>query len=257
MSPFRIIILSLLSLALILLLYIVAYVIPERSAQYTHYQSSERASNIINRHNTHAARMDAISPVTEGSPLNTALRNAEQMRKKNDQALIEAEEQSIIAEGIRQEKLARLATEAEATKAAEVEKKEQNIIGNVNSYDPDWAVLYIRPRDGSVIDKGTRIAVQRNEGIVAEAIIEEFDQGTGLWSASVQPNTISASSAKIIPEVGDIVIIFAIECIRQNGLNLIPSDRQDGSPASAYSQPRQSSDLDSLPEIDIPFNPTR
>jgi len=267
MSPFRIILLSLLSLAIILLFYIIAYLIPNQRAQYIHYQSNERTASISNRHKLHEARMSAISSDVESSPLNKAIRNAEETKKKNDQALIEAEEQNLIAEAIRQERAARLAqvqldreTKQEAMKQKAMKQKamkQESIIGYVSSYDPNWAVLIFDPSGKSDLSKGTRIAVQRNAGIIVEASIEEFDQASGLWSASVHTNSVSKNSNNIIPVVGDIVIIFPLESSPPSKSLFLPHGQGNSNQATQFITPSQESILEALPEIDIPLKPTR
>lgn len=209
MNPFRIIILLLLTISLGMMGYIVLVVIPDRQTEYAQYQSTLQMARFNERNDAHQARMDQIAPRTEGGDLKTASDELAQAQLAREAALAEAEERNIIAAARAKEEQAA----AEAAAAAEREKKATQgfeMIGEVVSYDKEWATIIINPIQGAIITNGLRIAVMQQAGIICEATVDTKDEISGQIIATMQMSKIGNTEPKS-PAMGDKVIVSPFE----------------------------------------------
>lgn len=209
MNPFRIILLSLLSISLLLMLYVIFILVPERQAEYAQYQSTVQMTRYNELNEAHQARLEQIAPRTPSNQVETALNEVKESELKREAALADAEERRIIA-------LARAKEEQAIAEAKKAEEEEQakykgiEVIGQIVSYDAEWASLVIIPREGAIVNDGLCVAVMQQEGIICEAIIDGKDEPSGQYIASMRLDNIGNKSPKS-PQAGDKVIISPFE----------------------------------------------
>lgn len=209
MNPFRIIILVLLTLSLITMLYVIGIVIPEQQSEYKQYQSTLQMARFNERNEAHQAHLNRIAPLNEGGDVKAAIDEVKQAQLEREAALAEAEERNIIAAARDKEEKAA----AEAAAAAERERAAASafeIVGQVASYDKEWASILITPVEGAVINDGLRIAVMQQSGVICEAMVDGKDEPSGQIIASVLPGKIGNAEPKS-PVVGDKVIVSPFE----------------------------------------------
>ncbi len=252
MNPFRIIILSLLSISLLLLLYVIFILVPERQTEYAQYQSTVQMTRFTERQEAHQARMDQIAPLNKDQEITTAIDEVKEAELKREAALAEAEERNIIAQARAKEEqaLAEVKAAEEAKRAEEEKNTAQGfeVIGQITSYDQEWASLVIRPTEGAIITNGLRIAIMQQEGIVCEGMIDGKDEPSGQYIASLLPGKIGNSDPKP-PVIGDKVIVSPFESSKD-----IRTSTEDA-PAAQASPTGPAPQQQSLPEIDATLVP--
>ena len=250
MNPFRIAILILLSLSLGLLFYIVAFFIPQRQENFAHYQTTARVTEFELRNSEHEARMKAIA---SSSPLDEAKKHAEEAAKLRRAEIALAEERSVLASALKKEQEAKAApTPAVAPEPAA--EPVQVIIGEVVSYDPQWSSLMIKPNEGVTVEKGTRIAIRRNEGIIQEGNIDGKDQVSGQLAASLIPQSIGGNAEAYQVKIGDQVIISPFKSSQEllHGSSMSPGS---SSPQADYPKHPGTQGPSHLPDVAVPFTP--
>ncbi len=167
--------------------------------------------------------------------MNSALDEVKASDLKREAALAEAEERNIIALAQAKEEQAL----AEAKAAEEKEKAQQTeqgfeVIGQVSSYDANWASIIVKPADGAIITEGLRIAIMQQQGIICEALIDGKDEPSGQYMASILPGKIGNSEPQP-PVAGDKVIVSPFESSKDirtgSGTTPVaPASTQDGIP---------------------------
>lgn len=209
MNPFRIIILLLLSISLCMMCYIILVVIPDRQTEYAQYQSTLQLARFNERNDAHQARMNQIAPRTEAGDLKAASEEVAQAQLAREAALAEAEERNILAAARAKEEQAA----AEAAAAAEREKQASQgfeMIGEVASYDEEWATIIINPSAGAIVTAGLRIAIMQQAGIICEATVDTKDEISGQIIATMQTSKIGNTTPKS-PAIGDKVVVSPFE----------------------------------------------
>ncbi len=250
MNPFRIIILSLLSISLLLLLYVIFILVPERQTEYAQYQSTVQMTRFNERQEAHQVRMNQIAPLNNEQGIADAIDEVKESELKREAALAEAEERNIIAQARAKEEKAL----AEAKAAEEAKQAEKNtaqgfeIIGQISSYDQEWASLVIMPVEGAIITEGLRIAIMQQEGIICEAMVDGKDEPSGQFIASLLPGKIGNSEPKP-PVIGDKVIVSPFESSKDIRTSTEEAQAAPVSPTGPAAQQQ------SLPEIDATLVP--
>lgn len=249
MNPFRITLLVLLSLAVLIMLYVVGYVIPEQQATFQQYQNSVKMGELNKRGQMHQAALQRVSIEADKDELALAEADALSAARQQEEALAAAEEQRLIA-------LARQKAEQESNAAV----KAPVSLGYVDKYDAEWNSIFIIPQSPSSLTSGMKVAVMRNGGMVCEAIIESRDDETGQFTASAQENNLGVGSGKAatMPASGDDIVIspFAVQdsTFTAPSPALMPSTLptiqqqpvQPSAPSPLYDQ--------EIPEVEASFN---
>ncbi|MFI3243243.1 MAG: hypothetical protein R3Y56_03200 [Akkermansia sp.] len=252
MNPFRIIILTLLSISLLLMLYVIFILVPERQTEYAQYQSTVQMTRFTERQEAHEARMNQIAPLNKNQDITDAIDEVKESELKREAALADAEERKIIAEARAKEEqaLAQAKAAEDAKRAKEDANKAQGfeVIGQIASYDKEWASLVITPSEGALITEGLRIAIMQQEGIVCEAMVDGKDAPSGQYIASLLPGKIGNSDPKP-PVVGDKVIVSPFESSKDIRTST------DDAPAAPSTPNGPSAQQQSLPEIDATLVP--
>jgi len=258
MNGFRITILVLLCLAVGLMFYAVMVIVPGWQNQYSEYQASIKIAEYQQNNDHHRQRMEQFSPDAEAPEVTTARTMAEESARKDEKALNEAEESSVIAAARRKE-------EAALARQAEAEAEAPKPLGLVAAYNPEWNSLMIRPVAEVPMAMGFVVAVRRGGSIVCEAVIDGRDEESGQYSATVKAAELGAAAAeKKTPTVGDEVIETPFPSSQElrRGSDFLPPAAQQTSapsgnaaPAPLPSLPSETSGQESLPELDATLTP--
>ena len=206
MNGFRITLLVLLCLAIGLMFYVVACVIPAQQEAYQIYQTNRQIDqyNLLNEQ--HQARMKELAPENEADKVAAARQAAEKAQQERQQKITEAEEAGVLA-------AARRKQEAEMVQKADDELSAQAAIGLVTSYSKDWNSILFKPVTNSPITNGLIIAIRRDNNLVAEAEVDNIDTESGQVSAQLKPAEMG-DAATMTPEVGDQVVVSPYESSR-------------------------------------------
>ncbi len=184
--------------------YAVMVIVPGWQNQYGEYQASQKLAEYQRNNDYHRLRMEQFSPEAESPEVAQARAAAEESARKGEQALTEAEENSVIAAAKRKE-------EAAAAKEAETEVAAPKPLGLVAAFDAEWNVLMIKPVSDMPLNPGLVVAARRDGRIVCEAVIDSLDAESGQYSATLKVAdlgkvTTGASVAAQQPAVGDEII---------------------------------------------------
>lgn len=203
MNRFRITLLVFLFLALGVMFYAVTVVIPSQQRQYIQFQNEQRDHDLAQRSEDYR---NIIKPAfTKDSEQVAQIRAQVQKNDEaREQAINEAEENSIIAAARRKEEYAQ-------AKVAEEQATAPKPIGLVASYSPEWNAVMVKPVTSAPINIGVILAVRREGRILCELVVDNTDEESGQISASIKNSDITPSterSAKnTTPAVGDEVIV--------------------------------------------------
>lgn len=218
MNGFRVTILVLLCLAVGLMFYVVAYMIPQQQERYDAYQAAQSQDAYQQRKDEHQRRMEELDPEHESDAVAEARAAAEKAQQERLKKLTEAEESSVLADARRKQE------ETMAQKADE-EVDESRPIGLVTSYNQEWNSVLFKPVTQSPINIGLVVALRRDNNIVCEAEVDNVDQESGQVSAQIKQSHFSSAAdggavqdgllpEDKMPAVGDEVIITPFETVR-------------------------------------------
>lgn len=218
MNGFRVTILVLLCLAVGLMFYVVAYMIPQQQERYDAYQAAQSQDAYQQRKDEHQRRMQELDPEHESDTVAEARAAAEKAQQERLKKLTEAEESSVLADARRKQE------ETMAQKADE-EVDESRPIGLVTSYNQEWNSVLFKPVTQSPINIGLVVALRRDNNIVCEAEVDNVDQESGQVSAQIKQSKFSSAAdggavqdgllpEDKMPAVGDEVIITPFETVR-------------------------------------------
>lgn len=209
MNRFRVAVITLLLLAVGIMYYAVAVVVPRQQSRYDQYLGEQRERELAFRSEEYR-RMTAAPEVQEAQSVADARAKGEEAEAKRQQALREAEESNVIAEARRKE-------EAAVAEAAAADAAAPKPIGLVTSYSADWNALMINPVTDAPIALGTVVAVRRDNVIIGEAVVEAQDE-SGQLSATLKETDMAQSAAtaeRAKPQVGDQVILSPFPSSRE------------------------------------------
>lgn len=210
MNGFRITVLTLLCLSLAFMFYAVCFVVPSWQGEYNAYQASQRISEYEKKNDIHRQQMVTLDPSYDAPEVAAARKDVEEAARRDDQAVVDAEESNVLAAARRREEEARARAEAEAERDEAVSSA---TIGIVASYDADWQCIMIRPAVPEAFLPGAVLAVRRDKRVLCEAVVDSRDAESGQVSATVKlpappPGETEQGSlaANMQPAVGDEVI---------------------------------------------------
>lgn len=187
MNGFRITILTLLCLALGLMFYAVLVLVPSWQGEYNAYQADKRLSQYDRKSDIHRQQMVTYDPSFEAPEVQKARLAAEEAALINEKAVIEAEENNVIAAAIRQEETERARAEQEAAAAAAAEARNPTL-GTVLGFEREWQSVRINPREAALasFQRGAVLAVFRNAALLCEITVEHRDAESGQVIATVR-----------------------------------------------------------------------
>lgn len=223
MNGFRITLLVLLALALGLMFYVVAVLLPARQEQYELHLTTQKISEYEQRNAEHRARLEQFSEDAEAPEVASARNAAEESARKQEQELTEAEESSVLAAARRQEEARRAKQAAEqAAQAPSLDpavaaaNAKAEYIGKVMAYDPEWSFLMFSDEGKTPVAPDLIVAVRRGDYILCEAKVDNKDEESGQWCATVKTVVHDPSKGMPKPEndkpvVGDDVVVSPFE----------------------------------------------
>ena len=219
MNGFRITLLVLLALALGLMFYVVAVLLPARQEQYELHLTTQKISEYEQRNAEHRARLEQFAPDAESPEVASARSAAEESARKQEQELTEAEESSVLAAARRQEEARRAKQEAEAPQpdpAVAAANAQAEFIGKVVDFDPEWSFLIFSDEGKTPVAPELIVAVRRGDYIVCEAKVDNKDEESGHWCATVKTVVHDPSKGMPKPEnnqpiIGDDVVVSPFE----------------------------------------------
>lgn len=208
MNRFRVAVMTLLLLAVGIMYYAVAVVVPRQQSRYDQYLGEQRERELAFRSEEYR-KMTEAPEVQEAQSVADARAKGEEAEAKRQQALREAEESNVIAEARRKE-------EAAVAEAAAADAAAPKPIGLVTSYSADWNALMINPVTDAPIALGTVVAVRRDNVIIGEAVVEAQDE-SGQLSATLKETDMAqgAAAERAKPQVGDQVILSPFPSSRE------------------------------------------
>ena len=217
MNGFRVTILVLLCLAVGLMFYVVAYMIPAQQEAYEAYRAAESMDAYNQRAEEHRQRMQELDPDHESDAVAEARAAAEKAQQERLKKLTEAEESSVLADARRKQ-------EESMAKQTEVEVADSKPIGLVASYNQEWNSVLFKPVTKSPINVGLVVALRRDNNIICEAEVDNVDPESGQVSAQIKPSSFNNTAGGAVqdgilpeekmPAVGDEVIITPFETVR-------------------------------------------
>lgn len=247
MNGFRVTILTLLCLSVGLMFYAVLVLVPEWQGNYRAYESSKRIMQYDKKNDIHRRQMAVFDPNYESPEVEQARLGVEETERRSELTLNAAEENKVLESAKRREAEAR--AKAADDKAGGVSSA---TIGVVDSYDPEYEYIIIRPAVRAAFPIKAMLAVRRDKRIVCEAVVTRVDEETGYVVANVRfaqfataaDSGVDASSQ--VPAAGDEVIpspFLSVEELR----------RGEGAGASAMlpgaSDASDASDSDRIPPV--------
>lgn len=213
MNGFRITILTLLCASLGLMFYAVFFVVPDWQGEYNAYQASQRLKQFDHKSDLHRRQMTSYAPDYETPEVVKAREAAEEAAKKNEIAVLEAQEKEVIESALRQEEMRRVREEQQNAAARENAAKHPPL-GVVSSYDKTWNCVMVSPQAqaGSYYEPKSTLAIFRDGRFLCEIIVDSLDVQSGQVSATVRVpqgtigvNADGSLSAELEPRSGDIV----------------------------------------------------
>ncbi len=218
MNGFRVTILVLLCLAVGLMFYVVAYMIPQQQERYDQYKAEQSTEAYNQREAEHQKRMEELDPEHEADAVAEARAAAEKAQQERIKKLTEAEESSVLADARRKQ-------EESMAQQADEDVDDSKPIGLVTSYNQEWNSVLFKPVTQSPINVGLVVALRRDGNILCEAEVDNVDQESGQVSAQLKHSSFNADAQGgavqdgILPEdkmpaVGDEVIITPFETTR-------------------------------------------
>lgn len=213
MNAFRAIVLLLLVAVVGLMFYIVTVFLPDQQKRYDVYQAVSKQKEKDALQEAHENRLKALAADAESEQEAQARKEAESRAEQLKQQLNEAEEQSVIAAAKRKE-------EAAQARAAAAEANKPKALGAVSSFDAEWNALMFTPAPDAEVTVGMTIAVNREGKMVCEAVVDNRDEQSGQFSATVKPIKMSDNAGipaeNFIPRAGDGVIVSPLNAIDQS-----------------------------------------
>lgn len=243
MNGFRVAILVLLCLAVGLMFYAFAVLLPERQMQYEMYQTQLKINEYQMRQQEHDARMARLGAEVDAPEVAAARAAAAEEEKKNEADLTAAEESSVIASAKRKQEIEQAATAAE-------DAAKPSSLGTVTAYLEDCAVILFKPSGSIPANEGLNIAVRRDDYVVCEATVDGKDEESGQITAAVKPANFGGvqdptAEANRKPRPGDEVIVSPFMSGRDLRL-----ENMGGQPAGGADDKPQA-----LPEIEAMLTP--
>lgn len=208
MNGFRVTILVLLCLAVGLMFYAVAVLLPARQDQYELYQTQQKIQEYQQRDEAHRARMAQLQPEVDAPEVANARQAVESAAKEQEMKLTEAEEQSVIASAKRKQQIsaARKEVKAAAQDAAAV-----TALGTVAAFSKEWNSILFTLNGNQPVAEGLFVAVRRDgDYIVCEAVVDGRDEESGQVSATIKQAKFGGADLGIAqpePVPGDEVIV--------------------------------------------------
>lgn len=209
MNSFRVTILVFLAVALGVLFWIVAFLLPS-TQQISDEQKREQESSHYDKLLTHGAEKKD-SPVAAAQSGTDILKEdqaakdraeIERLRKELD---LKKEEEEVLKKGAS-------ATTPAAASSATVENAVP--VAVVSYYDKENNIVLLQPQGNQELSSSQVLAVSRFDGIACELVLQRFDQESGLYSAATKkvdlitnPTMMQVTSMASDPKVGDKVII--------------------------------------------------
>lgn len=213
MNAFRAIVLLLLVAVVGLMFYIVTVFLPDQQERYDVYQAVSKQQEKDALQEAHENRLKALAADVESEEETLARKEAESRAEQLKQQLNEAEEQSVIAAAKRKE-------EAAQSRAAAAEANKPKALGAVSSFDAEWNALMFTPVPDAEVTVGMTIAVSREGKMVCEAVVDNRDEQSGQFSATIKPIKMSDNAGipaeNFIPRAGDGVIVSPLNAIDQS-----------------------------------------
>lgn len=242
MNGFRITLLVLLTLAVGMMFYVVAVLLPARQEQYELHLTTQKINEYEQRNAEHRARLEQFSPEAEDPEVASARSAAEESARKQEQELTEAEESSVLAAARRQEEARRAKQEAEmppADPAVAAANAQAEYIGKVMAYDPEWSFLMFSDEGKTPVAPELIVAVRRGDYILCEAKVDNKDEESGQWCATVKTVTHNPSKGMPKPEndkpvVGDDVVVSPFESssdLRDAAFPEMPAEEEVAQPS--------------------------
>lgn len=255
MNGFRVTILVLLCLAVGLMFYAVAVLLPARQDQYELYQTQQKIQEYQQRDEAHRARMAQLQPEVDAPEVANARQAVESAAREQEMKLTEAEEQSVIASAKRKQQISAARKEA---KAAAQDAAAVTALGTVAAFSKEWNSILFTLKGNQPVAEGLFVAVRRDgDYIVCEAVVDGRDEESGQVSATIKQAKFGGADLGIAqpePVPGDEVIVSpylnAGDLKSFGGFDAVPA----GVPAAAP-QGAPAGESADMPELEATLTP--
>lgn len=209
MNSFRVTILVFLAVALGVLFWIVAFLLP-KTQQISDEQKREQESSHYDKLLTHGSeKKDAPAAATQSG---TDILKEDQAAK--DRAEIERLRKELELKKEEEEVLKKGASANSSSVPAAATAENVAPVAVVSYYDKENNIVLLQPQGNQELSTSQVLAVSRFGGIVCELVLQRFDPESGLYSAAMKkvdlitnPTMMQVASMASDPKVDDKVII--------------------------------------------------
>lgn len=209
MNSFRVTILVFLAVALAVLFWIVAFLLPN-TQKISDEQKREQESSHYDKLLTHGAEKkdSPAAPAQAGADIlkeDQAAKDRAEIERLRKELELKKEEEEVLKKGAS-------ANTPAVSDSSTVENAAP--VAVVSYYDKENNIVLLKPQSNQELSSSQVLAVSRFGGIVCELVLQRFDQESGLYSAAMKkvdlitnPTMMQVASMTSDPKVGDKVII--------------------------------------------------